>query len=440
MKHLQYLPEGVRDWSGKDLEIKNDLIERLNKVYKSHGYEPVETPLLEYYEVFQEERGSIEPQGMMKVIDRQGNILVLRPDLTPAISRLIGSKAAGIFPDKVYSINHTYKFLREYGEGQCEMTQSTVELIGESSIIADAQMLMMSVESLLQMGLTDFRIDIGDVNYFKGITERIGLSRDESQTLEKMIESKNDQDIKDFLTQKGVDGIERAQLEKLPSLFGDESILNMEHIELNGKSQKALERLIMLSHLIQELGIKQYIGFDLSMICRLNYYTDTIFRGYTYGSGGPILYGGRYDGLSGKFGPKRPAVGFGIMIDEVMNSLSQCEVRVEKKRKLIRYVVHDEECFIEAWKYSKDLRESETNRLSEVRLIKKQCTNEKYISMCKQLYVDHLTFISKERGIITIDLKEMKEVRGEVSEEVNDSISQRKVSQRDTETLWESRH
>ena len=220
-KRLFTTPEGVRDIYDGECKRKLDLEAKLRAKLHLYGFEDIETPTFEYFEVFSEERGTVKARDMYKFFDRDGNTLVLRPDMTPSIARC----AAKYFKDETGPVRfcycgHTFINNSEYQGKQKETTQLGCELINDDSLLADAEMLAATIDCLLAAGLKDFRIDIGDVRFFKALVAEAGLDDDKIQVLKNFIVDKNSFGIKDFLSEENVSEDMKTILTSLPQLFG----------------------------------------------------------------------------------------------------------------------------------------------------------------------------------------------------------------------------
>ena len=324
-KRLFTTPEGVRDIYDGECKRKLDLEAKLRAKLHLYGFEDIETPTFEYFEVFSEERGTVKARAMYKFFDRDGNTLVLRPDMTPSIARC----AAKYFKDETGPVRfcycgHTFINNSEYQGKQKETTQLGCELINDDSLLADAEMLAATIDCLLAAGLKDFRIDIGDVRFFKALIAEANLDEDKIQILKNFIVDKNSFGIKDFLSEENVNEDLKTILANLPQLFGGVECLDkISSMTDNKDALLAFDHLKALYDLMKVYGFEKYIGFDLGMISKYEYYTGIIFHAFTYDVGEPIASGGRYDNLVGQYGKKAAAIGMTIITDKLMMALSR---------------------------------------------------------------------------------------------------------------------
>ncbi|WP_394283422.1 ATP phosphoribosyltransferase regulatory subunit, partial [Frisingicoccus sp.] len=191
-ERLIHTPEGVRDIYNGECARKNLLSERMKDVLKSYGYRDIQTPTFEFFDIFNQDKGSLPSNQMYKFFDREGNTLVLRPDITPSIARAVSK----YYSDETFSMRFSYTgniFINNSSlQGRMkESTQMGAELIGDDSIDADAEMIALAIHLLLAAGLKEFQIDVGHVGFFNGLIKEAGMDEEKAQKLRELIENKN---------------------------------------------------------------------------------------------------------------------------------------------------------------------------------------------------------------------------------------------------------
>ena len=329
-KKLLHTPEGVRDIYGKEFERKLSVEEKLRGVIGSFGYEAVQTPTFEFFDVFSKEVGTTPSKELYKFFDKEGNTLVLRPDFTPSIARC----AAKYFMEDQYPLRFCYvgnTFTNTSNlQGKLkEVTQMGAELINDDSVEADAELISMVIEALKSTGLEKFQVSIGQVEYFKGLCEEAGLDDETENELREYISGKNYFAAQELLSERNVKEPYREILLKVADIFGSMSSLSeAKKLVTNERSIHAIERLEQLQEVLKLYGVEQYVSFDLGMLSKYHYYTGIIFKAYTYGIGNALVKGGRYDNLLNQFGKNAPAVGFVIVIDDLLEALSRQKVDI----------------------------------------------------------------------------------------------------------------
>ena len=321
-KRLLHTPDGVRDIYNEECERKLKLQEDLHTVLKLYGCRDIETPTFEFFDVFSRDVGTTPSRELYKFFDKEGNTLVLRPDITPAIARAVSryfDKENDVI--RLCYVGNTYINHSDYQGRLKETTHLGAEMIGSSGVQADAEMIAMAVDCLKRTGLTEFQISIGQVEYLKSILGGIVLSEEQEAELKDSISNRNLFGVESLLSALQADEASAKALCELPSLYGAEKYA------CNAGAKQAVERLRELYRLLEYYGAERYVNFDFSMLSRYNYYTGIFFRGYTYGTGDAVVKGGRYDHLLGHFGKDAPSVGFVVVVDELLSALERQDVR-----------------------------------------------------------------------------------------------------------------
>ena len=328
---LLHTPEGVRDIYGDEYARKSKVSEEILSQIHSYGYEDIQTPAFEFFDVFSNEIGTTPSRELYKFFDKDGDTLALRPDFTPSIARC----AAKYFmedstPLRLCYSGNTYTNNSNLQGKLKEMTEIGAELISDDSVYADAEEIALLISSLQRAGLNDFQISVGNAEYFKGLCEYAGIDEETELKLKNFIAGKNYFGAEDLLVDCGISDDKRTLLLRVMDLFGsDEKILDqaLESISCE-RSKEAVIHLKDVYDVLCRYGVEKYVSFDLGMLSKYNYYTGIIFKAFTYGAGDAIAKGGRYDSLLRQFGKNAPAIGFVIVIDDLMNAMSRQNIAV----------------------------------------------------------------------------------------------------------------
>ncbi len=341
MKQLFHTPEGVRDIYGGECERKLFLQEKLQKIFHSFGYQDIETPTFEFFDVFSAQVGTTPSRALYKFFDREGNTLVLRPDFTPSIARAASQYfRQENFPVRLCYRGNTFVNNSSYQGRLKESTKMGAELLGDPTVDADAEVIALTVELLKATGLTEFQISVGQVDFFKSLMKETGMSQEMEAELRQLISSKNPFGVEELLTEQNISGEPMEALSMLPQLFGSLEVLQKARsLTGNPEALAAVKRLEDIYRVLEFYGCQQYVSFDLGMLSKYQYYTGIIFQGYTYGTGEPLVKGGRYNNLLAHFGNPAPAIGFELVMDQVMSALERQKipVSVTQGRTLILY-------------------------------------------------------------------------------------------------------
>lgn len=343
-RKLLHTPEGVRDIYNDECEKKMILQDSLHHAMKEYGYHTIQTPTFEFFDIFGKEIGTTPSKELYKFFDREGNTLVLRPDITPSIAR----SAAKYFidedmPIRLCYLGNTFINNNSYQGRLKESTQLGAELIGDKSIDADAEILALATECLLRAGLTDFQLSVGHVDFLEGLVEAAGLEENEILELRDLIANKNF-----FGVEELVEGFHlNPELSQLFAMLGkfydgtEELVQAKSYAKDYPKILHALIHLEELQKVLEVYGIEKYISYELGVISHYEYYTGIIFAGYTFGTGEAIVKGGRYDELLTHFGKDSASIGFAIVVDQLMAALSRQKIDIPVAHQNVLIVYED---------------------------------------------------------------------------------------------------
>ncbi|HEX2925356.1 MAG TPA: ATP phosphoribosyltransferase regulatory subunit [Ruminiclostridium sp.] len=320
-----YTPDGVQDILFDECYIKREIEKRIRNAFRSYGYYEIETPTIEFFDVFSSEIEHFPQESMVKFFDQKGRILVLRPDITVPVARITATKNRDVqLPVKYSYIGNVFRFNEVGGGRQNEFTQAGVEMLGDSSSESDAEIIALAINTLKAAGLKEFKIEIGQVEFFKGLAEEAGFSNEDIDAISKLIDKKDIVGVEEILNRYTISFELRELILKLTDLFGTTDVINkFKKTAINGRSLKALENIEEVLSILRDYGLSEYISIDLGMLKSLNYDTGITFRGFTNGVGFPILSGGRYDNLTSSFGKDCPATGFSLRINMLMTALEK---------------------------------------------------------------------------------------------------------------------
>ena len=272
--------------------------------------------------------GTVPSRDLYKFFDREGNTLVLRPDFTPSVSRAC---ATYFSPEKeVVTLSYTGQTFvnsSSYQGRLKETTQMGVERIGDDSPEADAELLAMTVECLLASGLREFQVSVGQVDYFKSLLGEAELDEEAEERLRELIAEKNYFGVEELVEGQNLNQDLSAALQQIPHLFGSREVLDRARsLTDNPMAVQAVERLEKIYEIMKIYGYEKYISFDFGMVSKIQYYTGIIFQAYTYGTGEPLVKGGRYNDLLKHFGTPAASIGFVIVVDSLLTALSRQKI------------------------------------------------------------------------------------------------------------------
>lgn len=382
MNQLIHTPAGVRDVFGDEYERKNILMKEVGRLFSAYGYRYIQTPTIEYYPVFDEDKGTMHGSRLFRMIDADGHTLVLRPDFTPSIARAVTM----YYKDEKLPIRFCYQgnvFINNtnYRGRLNESTEMGVELINYDSPEADAELIALSVEIMKAAGLKDFQISIGNVAYYNALTKEAGLEDETVAEIRHLLSSRNQFGAIELIDKQDINDDIKKTLIELTQLFGDVSILDRAEKSTDNKDAiSAIRRLKAVYEILKEYGCIDNITFDMGMLSDYSYYTGMIMQAVTYGTGDAVIKGGRYNRFIEKFGKNATAVGFTTLVDSILTALQRQGLAKEISRDHIMLIYSENEAK-KAVSYAKSCR-ADGNKVTCM-AVTSEMTQDDFISYAK---------------------------------------------------------
>lgn len=312
MTGLLETPYGTRDFLPQEAVVKRAVEQKLIELFASFGYEEVVTPTMEYLETLTTSSGRIIEPHLFKMFDRNNRTLALRHEMTTPIARLAVSRLKDSpAPLKLSYLTSVFRFRNNQPGRQCEFHQAGVELLGVSNAFADAEIVALAAQALNVAGLADFKICLGQVDFAGGLMENL------SPEIQSQVKSALERHDIVALNNLDVDDV----LKKIPTLQGGRELLTeAQALVCNERSRRALDNLTEIYRLLEIYGVAEKISFDLGLIRDFEYYTGMVFEAYAPGVGYSLAGGGRYDNMLRDFGAARPATGFALGIERILDA------------------------------------------------------------------------------------------------------------------------
>lgn len=320
------LPHGVADLYFQDAARKTQLETQLHETFAQWNYTQVIPPTFEYYEALAAEASPQVREEIYRFPDRDGRMLALRADPTIPIARLVSTKLYDqTLPLRFFYIANVFRHEEPKASLRREFTQAGIELIGAGTSQADAEVIALAVTALRAIGLTEFRVRLGAMDFLSALLAPLALSETQHKEIEFALERKNQDALYDALRQMRLARELENALAALPSLAGDGAMLERAKsiCAVNDNAQRAIERLRILWNLLDALGVSDAVTLDLGMVRGMAYYTGIVFECFARGIGFSIMSGGRYDNLLAHFGRARPACGFAIGVERALAVLKR---------------------------------------------------------------------------------------------------------------------
>ncbi len=312
-------PEGTRDRLFSQCQELRRAQRELTALFEGKGYEEISTPEVEYYDLFLQSGNPIPQEAMMKIVDRSGRLMVMRPDCTTPIARVAATKLREApLPQRLYYNETVFRSGAAHRGGSSEIPQCGIELLGAGNIRGDVEAVSLAVEALKAVCPQGFHIELGHAGLFRSLAAQMEMPESQVEEMRKLIEGKHFAALDQFLLPYQ-DKPAYALLSRLSRLFGGEEVLTEAEALVGPRAELAYLRRLLEA--LEQAGCGEYIRFDLGLVHQIDYYTGVVFRGYARGAGAPVLSGGRYDNLLGAFGRPAPAIGFAVYMDLVSSEI-----------------------------------------------------------------------------------------------------------------------
>ena len=267
----------MTDFLPNEAKKHQKIVQKIRSVFEKYSYKKIKTPTIEYLDSLAVGLGETLQSEAIKVFDPAGHVLVLRPDHTTPIARIAATRLRDEpLPLRLYYLDPIFRNRPGSHEDDIELFQAGIELIGDVSPKATAEVLIVCIDSIQKLGYRDFKIDIGHTDFAKG------LSSEKKKAL-----------------------LEGNYLSGIPKRGGVELV-------------KGHTDLVEVYNLLKKAKCEKFIEFNLGLVKDLNYYTGMIMECYVQGFRRSIGSGGQYNNLLGKFGMDCPAVGFALNVNALL--------------------------------------------------------------------------------------------------------------------------
>ncbi|MBB3129809.1 ATP phosphoribosyltransferase regulatory subunit [Paenibacillus rhizosphaerae] len=320
-------PSGVRDYVpyavSKLRRIERDVLDCMSR----WGYRQIMTPTMEYYDTVGV-ASSTSDRKLFKLLNNRGTTLVLRSDMTAPIARVISSLLKEEpLPIRLSYHANVFRAIEEEAGREAEFFQTGVELVGDDSPEADAEVVALAIESLKAAGVSSFKIAMGHVGFLNGLFDEIlPGSTEAQQSLKEGLLSRDFVGFRKTISELGVTDEQRNGLEGLLRLRGGQGICD-QALELSGHplARASISHLCKVWEVLEAYGVSEHVLIDLTMIGDFSYYTGMTFEGYASELGFPVCSGGRYDNLLKQFGRDVPATGFALKTNRILDGVNSVQ-------------------------------------------------------------------------------------------------------------------
>ena len=351
------IPQGMRDILFDESSKRTILQEKLLHYMKSCGFGRIEMPLFEYYELFSGGISPVDDENIIKTIDTDGRVVVLRPDMTIPTARIVVTKLKEQQrPLKLFYAGNVYRSDKKNRGARRELCQVGAEIYGFSGKWLDIEIISMAKESFREAEVSNYKIDIGHVGIIKGIFQELKLSEEKKSYIISLISDKNLVELEKEVSTLSIGNRYKEIICKLPRFFGrpEDVFKRIDEIIINETVKKSADYLLQVYEKCRDMGLGSNLIIDVGMTGNMKYYTGLIFKAYAQGTSNVVISGGRYDDLLEGLGANMSAAGLAIYVDSMLEAAAIENIMEPKERKQL--VIFSDNRFIEALEYSKSCR------------------------------------------------------------------------------------
>jgi len=407
------LPKGMATFLPEAAVHKRHIEETVLSVFLSWGYQEVIPPIFEYLDVISLGMGEELIEKGYKFVDRgNGRLMLLRPDITPQIARMAAMLMADVpKPLRLCYRANVFRHEEEHAGRARELFQIGGELIGLEGPEADAEVIAIAIEALRSVGLTDFKIALGQVEFFRGLMNGLGLAPDIQRQIHGAVVRKDRSKLIQILKQGNVPENKMRQITSILSLFGQEEVIE-EAWALTSipACRSALTRLREVFRILLSAGWKEHLLIDMAETRGFEYYTGMIFEVFAKDLGVALGRGGRYDSLIGKFGSPCPSTGFAFDVEQLQWAWQKTTGAAPEAAADI-LLLDTQRDMIRLFKVSRRIREKGYHVIQHFeKMDPKEALARAKTAGIKKLFV----LLSSDRAVI-IDCRTGKEKSGKVS-------------------------
>jgi ATP phosphoribosyltransferase regulatory subunit len=326
MSSLTKIPAGVQYFFDDEVKLRRYVERRAMETFAGWSYDEIILPMFDYHDLFARGMGEEKAERTYRFVDRDGALLALRPELTTLVARTVATRfIKRERPVRLCYSGEVFRYDEPTERAAREFHQLGVEHVGEPSVVADIEVLLVAAEVLTALGLKDFHIALSHVDFFNGVADFLKLDGATRAQFRELINRRNSLALEEFLEMRAahIEQSRRAGFSRLIQIAGkQDAIARAREILLNERSRAGVDHLDKIYSTLISLGLDENFDIDLGDAGGLEYYTGLTFKVYVPDLGVEIGSGGRYDNLIANFGKAEPAVGFSFALDGLVGAIA----------------------------------------------------------------------------------------------------------------------
>jgi len=357
--------KGFNDYFSDDMRIRNFIRDSFRDLAQEYGYEPLETPALEYSDLILGQSGAEAEKLYYKFKDNGDRDVMLKYELMIPMCRAVAQNINNIsFPFKRFQIQNVWRAENVQRGRLREFTQMDIDILGTDSPVADAEIIQFGLAFLKKIGLKNFQVRINSREIIQGLVEVLNIEKEKFEAVYISIDKLGKIGEEKVITELTENAkIEKEKVEKLLSILGSNDIENISEILSSSKDGvKGLSNVQSIISILKKAGIeKDFVKFDLSLARGLASYTGAVWEFEIIdGNVGSVSGGGRYDKAVSKYiGREIPATGTSFGLERLTEIMKDRDIIDDfSKRNSTLIIPLDENSLESAFLVARKLREN----------------------------------------------------------------------------------
>lgn len=337
-------PRGMRDFYPEDMALRCAIFDAWTSAARRFGFEQYDACVVESLDLLKRKGGEEIQEQIYWFKDKSERELALRAEMTPTLARMIVAKQNELaFPIKWFTIAQCFRYERMTRGRKREHYQWNMDIVGEPSVVAEAEVVMAAIRALNLLGLNsgDVRVHVNSRALLSEILAQSSIPREHHSAIFLALDKRGkipDTEIATFLRENG---LADASIEAAFRVLGLDTLESV--MAALGERTPALEHFLAFFEIMKLYGAADMVKFDISVIRGLGYYTGIVFEGFDTGKSLRAIFGGgRYDNLLGDLGGKpMTAVGLGfgdVVIAELLAEKSKAPHPAANKDLAVSYM------------------------------------------------------------------------------------------------------
>jgi len=321
MNKIQHLPESSRFFIKNKSVLRKKIINKIEESFKKWSFFSIESPVIDYYDNYYDILTPQQKRDSYKFTDRNGDLIVLRNDLTLFTARLVATRS--IMEESVYKYYYSDYILKgQAGADSHELYQIGCEIVGDNFSFEEVELLIIAFETIKELKIKEYSFHIGDITILEYFKNKFNLDDDTFTRIRNYFKNKDREGLVNLLNITASTEVLSKDLIILFDFCGTYD--ELKSLLISQETRNILSGFFNLADNLNKLGYSDSLIYDFCELPSHDYYSGIYFNLYCSGIQVPLLTGGRYDKLFGKFGRDKSAVGFTFWLDplEIIIDLS----------------------------------------------------------------------------------------------------------------------